>query len=293
MQARGFSFPISLSFNCYKYTTFFWNKQEPTKLFSIIYNIFFRSPDPPDPPDLPDLPNLRIFAFVKKNYSKKNMAALGRDREITEREKAIITAAIFNGKDQTQEDWDKIFLLSRNGATKIQTSSRGSAQSVSWKSRNAVKKFHQVETERIDNIFRERENKAITDLFRNKSKDEILDIWGKLHESDSNNGYGGRTMLLGAAQEGNDHEGDGNLQILTGREVDFRDREQFLNFLNAEANRIKDGKTRLDVLKMLSDLQRMKEAENGKNGEIQRFYTPLQCRDCELYRKAKAEIESD
>ena len=207
------------------------------------------------------------------------MAALGRDREITEREKAIITAAIFNGKDQTQEDWDKIFLLSRNGATKIQTSSRGSAQSVSWKSRNAVKKF--------------RENKAITDLFRNKSKDEISDIWEKLHQSDSNNGNGGRTLLLGAAQEGNDHEGDDNLQILTGREVDFRDREQFLNFLNAEANRIKDGKTRLDVLKMLSDLQRMKEAENGKNGEIQRFYTPLQCRDCELYCKAKAEIESD
>lgn len=221
------------------------------------------------------------------------MAALGRDREITEREKAIITAAIFNGKDQTQEDWDKIFLLSRNGATKIQTSSRGSAQSVSWKSRNAVKKFHQAESERIDNIFRERENKAITDLFRNKSKDEISDIWEKLHESDSNNGNGGRTLLLGAAQEGNDHKGDDNLQILTGLEVDFRDREQFLNFLNAEANRIKDGKTRLDVLKMLSDLQRMKEAENGKNGEIQRFYTPLQCRDCELYCKAKAEIESD
>ena len=215
------------------------------------------------------------------------MAALGRDREITEREKAIITAAIFNGKDQTQEDWDKIFLLSRNGATKIQTSSRGSAQSVSWKSRNAVKKFHQAESERIDNIFRERENKAITDLFSNKSKDEISDIWDKLHD-------GGRTLLLGAAKEGNGHEGDDNLQILTGRrEVDFRDREQFLNFLNDEANRIKDGKTRLDVLKMLSDLQRMKEAENGKNGEIQRFYTPLQCRGCELYRRAKAEIESD
>ena len=90
-----------------------------------------------------------------------------------------------------------------------------------------------------------------------------------------------------------DNDNDGNLQILPGLEVDFRDREQFLNFLNAEANRIKDGKTRLDVLKMLSDLQRMKEAENGKNGEIQRFYTPLLCSECVLYRKEKAEIESD
>ena len=80
---------------------------------------------------------------------------------------------------------------------------------------------------------------------------------------------------------------------MPGLEVDFRDREQFLNFLNAEANRIKDGKTRLDVLKMLSDLQRMKESENGKNGEIQRFYMPLQCQDCVLYRKEKAELEND
>lgn len=221
------------------------------------------------------------------------MAALGREREITEREKMIITAAIFNGRDKTTEDWDKIFLLSRNGATKIQTSSRGSAQSVSWKSRNAVKKFHQIESERIEKIFRERENKAITDFLRNKSKDEISDLWAKIHESDSNNGNGWQTLILGAEQGGNDYDGGDNLQILPGLEVDFRDREQFLNFLNAEANRIKDGKTRLDVLKMLSDLQRMKEAENGKNGEIQRFYMPLQCQDCALYRKEKEENESD
>lgn len=217
------------------------------------------------------------------------MAALGREREITEREKAIITAAIFNGKDQTQEDWDKIFLLSRNGATKIQVKSRGSSQSVSWKSRSAVKKFHQIESERIDKIFRERENKAITDFFSNKSKDEISDLWEKINSNDNTTGNGAETLPSGAS----DNDNDGNLQILQGREVDFRDREQFLNFLNAEANRIKDGKTRLDVLKMLSDLQRMKEAENGKNGEIQRFYTPLQCSECVLYRKEKAEIESD
>lgn len=217
------------------------------------------------------------------------MAALGREREITEREKAIITAAIFNGRDNTAEDWDKIFLLSRNGATKIQTSSRGSAQSVSWKSRNSVKKFHQAESERIDKIFRERENKAITDFLRNKSKDEISDIWEKINSNDTTNGDKAGISPYSAS----DNDNDGNLQISPGKEVDFRDREQFLNFLNAEANRIKDGKTRLDVLKMLSDLQRMKEAENGKNGEIQRFYMPLQCQDCVLYRKEKAEIESD
>lgn len=222
------------------------------------------------------------------------MAALGREREITEREKMIITAAIFNGRDKTAEDWDKIFLLSRNGATKIQTSSRGSAQSVSWKSRNAVKKFHQIESERIDKIFRDCENKAITDFLRNKSKDEICSLWERLNERDQNESTSTAQKLraLDATGESDNSNADG-IDFLQPLEVDFRDREQFLNFLNAEANRIKDGKTRLDVLKMLSDLQRMKEAENGKNGEIQRFYTPLQCSECVLYRKEKAEIERD
>jgi hypothetical protein len=223
------------------------------------------------------------------------MAALGREREITEREKAIITAAIFNGRDQTAEDWDKIFLLSRNGATKIQVKNRGSSQSVSWKSRSAVKKYHQEEAERIDKIFRDRENKAIADFLRNKSKDEICSLWERLNESDNQNESTSTALRSGAldATGESDNSKAGSIDFLQPLEVDFRDREQFLNFLNAEANRIKDGKTRLDVLKMLSDLQRMKEAENGKNGEIQRFYTPLQCRDCELYRKAKVEIESD
>ena len=223
------------------------------------------------------------------------MAALGREREITEREKAIITAAIFNGRDKTAEDWDKIFLLSRNGATKIQISSRGSAQSVSWKSRNAVKKFHQIESERIDKIFRDCENKAITDFLRNKSKDEICSLWERLNESDNQNESTSTALRAGAldATGESDSSKADSIDLLQPLEVDFRDREQFLNFLNAEANRIKDGKTRLDMLKMLSDLQRMKEAENGKNGEIQRFYSPLQCRDCELYRKAKGEIKSD
>ena len=158
-----------------------------------------------------------------------------------------------------------------------------------------MKKFHQAECERIDKIFRERENKAITDFFRNKSKDEICSLWERLNESDNQNESTSTALRSGAldATGESDNSKAGSIDFLQPLEVDFRDREQFLNFLNAEANRIKDGKTRLDVLKMLSDLQRMKEAENGKNGEIQRFYTPLQCRDCELYCKAKAEIESD
>lgn len=122
------------------------------------------------------------------------------------------------------------------------------------------------------------ENQAIADFLENKGKNEILKIWEQLHDTPHDG-------LNGA--DSKDKVG------LVTTEVDFRNREQFLNFLNKEANRIGDQKTRLDVLKMLSDLLRMKEAESGKDGETQRFYTPLTCKDCELYRLRAAQLASE
>lgn len=217
------------------------------------------------------------------------MAALGRDRELTDREKYIVTAAIVLQKDRTAEDWEKIFLLSRDGTTKVQRKNGGD-QAVSWKSRKPVKAFHAQQTEFIGGLKRACENEAVKSFILNKSKEDIADLWDKLHGLADNG--------TDPTDSGDGHDGDGqNLDlddiVQRAGEIDFRDREQFLNFLNAEANRLSDQKARLDVLKMLSDLQRMKEAENGKNGEIQRFYTPLQCSECELYRRELAKIESD
>lgn len=71
--------------------------------------------------------------------------------------------------------------------------------------------------------------------------------------------------------------------------TDFLNRDEFLKFLNARANEITDDKLRNDILKMLSDNMRYKEAEKDTENEIQRFYTPLICKDCPLYKeKAKA-----
>ena len=216
------------------------------------------------------------------------MAALGRDRELTEREKFIVTAAIILEKDRTAEDWEQIFLLSRDGSTKTQRSN-GSSQAASWKSRKPVKAFHAQQTEFLGALKRAAENEAVKSFLLNKSKEDVADLWDTLHGlKDDGTRHG--------AGDGHDSDGqNSNLGDIVQRagEIDFRDREQFLNFLNAEANRLSDQKARLDVLKMLSDLQRMKEAENGKNGEIQRFYTPLQCSECELYRRERAKIESD
>lgn len=67
--------------------------------------------------------------------------------------------------------------------------------------------------------------------------------------------------------------------------VNFLDRDEFLKFLNARANEIQDDKLRNDILKMLSDNLRYKDGENDENNEIQRFYTPIICKDCPLYRE--------
>jgi hypothetical protein len=69
--------------------------------------------------------------------------------------------------------------------------------------------------------------------------------------------------------------------------TDFLNRDEFLKFLNTRANEVTDDKLRNDILKMLSDNMRYKENENEGTAEIQRFYTPQTCENCEIYNKCK------
>ena len=67
--------------------------------------------------------------------------------------------------------------------------------------------------------------------------------------------------------------------------TDFLNRDEFLQFLNVRANQITDDKLRNDILKMLSDNLRYKESDKEESNEIQRFYTPMICKECPIYRK--------
>lgn len=78
---------------------------------------------------------------------------------------------------------------------------------------------------------------------------------------------------------------------LFSKKVNFLDRDEFLQELNERANRLTDSKELNDVLKMLSDNMRYKEADKTQNNEIQRFYTPLLCKDCPLYQRESELIE--
>lgn len=70
--------------------------------------------------------------------------------------------------------------------------------------------------------------------------------------------------------------------------TNFLDRDEFLKFLNERANKITDDKLRNDILKMLSDNLRYKDSDNNEVQEIQRFYTPKTCENCEIYNKCKS-----
>ena len=74
--------------------------------------------------------------------------------------------------------------------------------------------------------------------------------------------------------------------------TDFLNRDEFLQFLNLRANQITDDKLRNDILKMLSDNLRYKESDKEQENDIQRFYTPITCQDCDIYKRcANCSIE--
>lgn len=71
-------------------------------------------------------------------------------------------------------------------------------------------------------------------------------------------------------------------------QIDFTDITQFIRYLNNQANTITDESHRQKYLSMLSDLLRFKESGTDKSTDIQRFYIPLTCKDCQLYKDSKS-----
>ena len=75
--------------------------------------------------------------------------------------------------------------------------------------------------------------------------------------------------------------------------VDFTNLDEFFAYANKQANVIEDEKDRQFYLKTIADLMRFKEGAQDKNQDIQRFYTPLLCRECPLHQEAEAKLEEE
>lgn len=74
--------------------------------------------------------------------------------------------------------------------------------------------------------------------------------------------------------------------------IDFTDRETFLEQINLKLNSVTDDKLKMDLMKMMADVLRYKEDTPDKaNADIMRFYTPITCYDCPMYKERKEKIE--
>lgn len=96
-----------------------------------------------------------------------------------------------------------------------------------------------------------------------------------------------RAKAVEEAMNGGETESPKKAKRRTNNGTDFLNRDEFLQFLNDRANEVEDDKLRNDILKMLSDNLRYKEADKENTTEIQRFYTPMLCESCEIYNKCK------
>lgn len=79
----------------------------------------------------------------------------------------------------------------------------------------------------------------------------------------------------------------GNGSSFKSTDVNFLNPDEFLKFANQQANEIKDEKERREYLKMIANLMNYKESDQEQT-DIQRFYTPVLCENCEIYNKCKS-----
>lgn len=71
-----------------------------------------------------------------------------------------------------------------------------------------------------------------------------------------------------------------------------RTKEDVEKELNELANQTNDPKLKADILKQITDLKGFKNEQKIDN-EIIRYYLPLSCRDCALYKSAAEDLEKD
>lgn len=72
--------------------------------------------------------------------------------------------------------------------------------------------------------------------------------------------------------------------------IDFRNRDEALNYYNELANTTSDERIRMECIARISELERFK-AEVSQKNDITRAYMPLRCYDCTLYSAARQKLE--
>ena len=73
--------------------------------------------------------------------------------------------------------------------------------------------------------------------------------------------------------------------------IDFRNREELLNYYNRKANEVTDEKLRFDIAKFVAEQEKMKADAAGK-GKITLAWLPLRCYECPLYVAQRDRVDA-
>lgn len=192
---------------------------------------------------------------------------------LSDREKICITFAALQDLQGLKISWPDIYMISRNKAIDIVSKSRTPSQASTWKNSAIVQNFFNKTLEGLHEFIDSEKTKAINNyLLQN------LEAGGReAEEYSEGDERGGRV----AKNRGN----------MLGAVNDFTDKANMLRALNEIAASATDPKDVLNAFKQISDLQGFKETTGDKDEEIKRYYMPLRCSKCELYKAKAVEIQ--
>lgn len=196
-------------------------------------------------------------------------------QNLTEREKICITFAALQDLQGLKISWPDLFMLSRNKAIDIVSKSRTPSQASTWKNSAAVQNYFNEVLESLHELIDSQKTKAINEYLIKKLET------GKEGENREN----GMTNDEAGGRVGKNR--DSMFDTLN----DFTEKNNMLRALNEIAGTATDPKDKLNAFKQISDLQGFKETTGDKDEEIKRYYMPLRCSNCELYKAKAVEIQ--
>lgn len=201
---------------------------------------------------------------------------------LNEREKALITIAALQDLQGLKTDWNEIYLLSRDKPVlKVPQSPNIKTTASAWTRQAKVQSFYQTERERL-NIW-------ISKLVDSETNERIRSYQSQNPKSeDDPEGENIADSGNNVNNEGNEGEAKPLGLVKYNKNVkNYADRDTAIQALVTIANNAKDDKTKLDTIKAISDLQQFKEQAKKEVNEIKRFYMPLRCSECELYKRQR------
>jgi hypothetical protein len=206
------------------------------------------------------------------DYTKSNSER--RFSALTKRQKIIITYCA----ERNLTDWKEIYALSYDGKEDYARNQVGFYKRAS-ELKNSSAAIHLWDDAKFNQRQHEQEIReaVIDEIRKNPEKFGFVPIEKAVKINDN--------ATVEDQQGTKETEQNESFSRLRKNYVDFTNRDEFIDFVAKKINLIQDDKQKLDYMKILADLQQFKSPEKtDKKADIERFYMPLTCENCNLYK---------